>query len=134
MGLRCLHTSIFIETPSLEGLPTKAKEDPSPHEMRLSPVGYQPSISWSRYYYYYYYYYYKKDAFRSKILKKTWLGAIKTLDGSQQSKQSESQTQIESETEWELESESDWIISGYDIKKANEYRFYEKYGMGIKIS
>ena len=26
----------FLETPSLEGLPTKAKEDPSPHEMRLS--------------------------------------------------------------------------------------------------
>ena len=38
MGLRCLHTSIFTETPSLEGLPTKAKEDPSPHETRLSPV------------------------------------------------------------------------------------------------
>ena len=48
MGLRCLHTSIFIETPSLEGLPTKAKEDPSPHEMRLSPAEHQPSISWSR--------------------------------------------------------------------------------------
>ena len=43
--LRCLHTSIFIETPSLEGLPTKAKEDPSPHEMRLSSGGHQPSIS-----------------------------------------------------------------------------------------
>ena len=60
MGLRCLHTSIFIETPSLEGLPTKAKEDPSPHELRLYPAGHQPSISWSRgkvYYYYYYYYY-----------------------------------------------------------------------------
>ena len=39
LGLRrCPHTSIFIKTPSLEGLPTKAKEeDPSPHEMRLSP-------------------------------------------------------------------------------------------------
>ena len=47
MGLQCLQTSIFIETPSLEGLPTKAKEDPSPHEMRLSPAGHQPSISWS---------------------------------------------------------------------------------------
>ena len=57
MGLRCLHTSIFIETPSLEGLPTKAKEDPSSHEMRLSLAGYQPSISWSRGIYYYYYYY-----------------------------------------------------------------------------
>ena len=48
MGLRCFHTSIFIKTPSLEGLPTKAKEDPSPHDMRLSPTGHQPSISWSR--------------------------------------------------------------------------------------
>ena len=45
MGLRCLHTSIFIETPSLGGLPTKTKEDPSPHEMRLSHAGHQPSIS-----------------------------------------------------------------------------------------
>ena len=43
-----LHTSIFMETPSLEGLPTKTKEDPFPHEMRLSPTGHQPSISWSR--------------------------------------------------------------------------------------
>ena len=48
LGLWCLDTSIFIKTRSLEGLPTKAKEDPSPHEMRLSPVGHQPSISWSR--------------------------------------------------------------------------------------
>ena len=68
----CLHTSIFIETPSVEGLPTKAKEDPSPHEMRLSPAVHQPSISWSRgiiynnnndnnnsnYYYYYNYCHY----------------------------------------------------------------------------
>ena len=53
-----------METPSLEGLPTKAKEDPSLHEMRLSPAGHQPSISWVLllffyycYYYYYYYYY-----------------------------------------------------------------------------
>ena len=45
MGLRCLHTSIFIETPFLEGLPTKAKEDPSPHETRLSAAEHQPSIS-----------------------------------------------------------------------------------------
>ena len=29
-------------------MPTKAKEGPSPHEMRLSPAGHQPSISWSR--------------------------------------------------------------------------------------
>ena len=56
----CLYTSIFIEIPSLKGLPTKAKEDRSPHEMRLSPAGHQPNISWSCgiYYYYYYYYYY----------------------------------------------------------------------------
>ena len=37
-----------METQSLEGLPTKAREDPSPHEMRLSPAGRQPSISWFR--------------------------------------------------------------------------------------
>ena len=37
-----------METPSLEELPTKAKEDPSPHELRLSPTGHQPSISLSR--------------------------------------------------------------------------------------
>ena len=29
-----------------EGLPTKAKEDPPPHEMRLFLAGHQPSISW----------------------------------------------------------------------------------------
>ena len=46
--IRSKATSIFIKTWSLEGLPTKAKEDPSPHEMRLSPVGHQPSISWSQ--------------------------------------------------------------------------------------
>ena len=39
---------MFIETPSPEGLRTKAKEDPSPYEIRLSPAGYQPIISWSR--------------------------------------------------------------------------------------
>ena len=38
---------MFIETPSLEGFPTKAKEDPSPHEMRLCPAGHQTSISLS---------------------------------------------------------------------------------------
>ena len=48
MSLRCLHHSIFIETQSLEGLPSKTKVDPSPHEMRLSPAEHQPSISWSR--------------------------------------------------------------------------------------
>ena len=36
----------------------RIKEDPSPHEMTLSPAGHQLSISWSRGYYYYYYYYY----------------------------------------------------------------------------
>ena len=35
LGLRFLHTSIFFETLSLEGLLTKAKKDPSPHEMKL---------------------------------------------------------------------------------------------------
>ena len=54
MGLRCLYTSIFIKTPSLERLSTKAKEDPSPHEMRLCPAGHQPSIFWSRGDCYYY--------------------------------------------------------------------------------
>ena len=44
LGLSCLHTSTFIETPSLEGLPAKAKADSSPHEMRLYPTGHQPSI------------------------------------------------------------------------------------------
>ena len=38
MDLKCLITSIFIEAPSLECLSTKAKEDPSPHEIRLSPL------------------------------------------------------------------------------------------------
>ena len=59
VGLKCIHTSIFIEALSLEGLPTKTSEDPSPHEIILSPAGHQPSIFKSRgdYYYYYYYYY-----------------------------------------------------------------------------
>ena len=48
MGLKFSHTSIFIETPSLEGLPTKTKEDPSPHEIRLSSAGHQLCISESR--------------------------------------------------------------------------------------
>ena len=38
----------FYRDTSLEGLPAKAKEDPSPHEIRLSPPGHKPSISWSR--------------------------------------------------------------------------------------
>ena len=46
--MRWLHTSIFIETPSLDGLPTKTKEDPSPHDMRLYHAGHKPSVSWSR--------------------------------------------------------------------------------------
>ena len=58
MSLRCLHTSIVIEAPSLEVLTTKAKENPSPHEMKLSPAGHQPSISWSRGNCFYHYYYY----------------------------------------------------------------------------
>ena len=29
---------IFIVAPSLEGWPTKAKEAPSPHEVRLTPL------------------------------------------------------------------------------------------------
>ena len=51
MGLTCLHTSIFIKTPSLERLQSKAKVDLSPDELRLSPA-HQPSISWSRGTYY----------------------------------------------------------------------------------
>ena len=31
-------------TPSLEGWPAKAKEGPSPHEVRLGPTGHQPII------------------------------------------------------------------------------------------
>ena len=58
MSLRCLHTSIVFEAPSLEVLTTKAKENPSPHEMKLSPAGHQPSISWSRGNCFYHYYYY----------------------------------------------------------------------------
>ena len=46
--LRCLHTSNFLEAPYLEGLPTKAKDDSSPHETRLSPAGHQLIISWSQ--------------------------------------------------------------------------------------
>ena len=47
--MKCFHTSIFIETPSLQGLPTKAKENPSPHEIRVSLAGHhQPSISYLR--------------------------------------------------------------------------------------
>ena len=29
-------------TPALEGLPTKAKEEPSPHEVRLTPLDTNP--------------------------------------------------------------------------------------------
>ena len=33
---------IFIVIPSLEGWPTKAKEAPSPHEVRLAPLDTNP--------------------------------------------------------------------------------------------
>ena len=33
---------IFIVTPSLEGWPIKAKEAPSPHEVRLAPLDTNP--------------------------------------------------------------------------------------------
>ena len=33
---------IFIVTPSLEGLPTKAKEAPFPHEVRVAPLDTNP--------------------------------------------------------------------------------------------
>ena len=43
---RCNKTStpqgIFIVIPSLEGWPTKAKEAPSPHEVRLIPLDSNP--------------------------------------------------------------------------------------------
>ena len=48
LGLRCLHTNTFMETLSLEGLPTKAKEDPSPQWDETIPTGHPPSISWYR--------------------------------------------------------------------------------------
>ena len=35
----------FYLTLSLEGQPTKAKEAPSPHEVRLAPTRHQSSIS-----------------------------------------------------------------------------------------
>ena len=56
--LRCLHTRSFIKTPSLEGLPTKAKGEPSPHEMRLSPLDINPVFPGLGYYYYYHHYYF----------------------------------------------------------------------------
>ena len=61
MGLRSLHTSIFIKTPSLEGLPTKAKEIPLPMRWDyllpdINPVF--PGLWDILYYYYCYYYYY----------------------------------------------------------------------------
>ena len=43
VGFKVSTPVFFIKTPFLEGLPTKAKEDPSPYEMRLSPAGHQPS-------------------------------------------------------------------------------------------
>ena len=58
LGLKCLYTSICMETPSLEVLQTKAKEDPSPHEMRLSPTDINPVFHGCYYYFYYYCYHY----------------------------------------------------------------------------
>ena len=65
MGLRSLHTSIFIKTPSLEGLPTKAKEIPLPMRWDyllpdINPVfpGLWDILYYYYCYYYYYYYYY----------------------------------------------------------------------------
>ena len=40
MGLKCLHASIFIKTPSLEGW----KEDPSSRGTRQTSAGHQPII------------------------------------------------------------------------------------------
>ena len=79
MGLRCLYTSIFIETSSLERLPTKAKENLFLHGMRLSPAGHQPSISWSQgyYYYYYYYHYYYHYHYHCYVLRKLMGQAVK---------------------------------------------------------
>ena len=34
----CTPQGMFIVTPSLEGLSIKAKEAPSPHEVRLTPL------------------------------------------------------------------------------------------------
>ena len=42
-----MSTPVFLSAHHLEGLPTKAKEYPCPQEMRLSPAGHQPIISWS---------------------------------------------------------------------------------------
>ena len=39
---------IFIVTPSLEGSPTKAKEAPSPHEVRLAPLDTNPVFPYLR--------------------------------------------------------------------------------------
>ena len=39
---------IFIVIPSLKGWSTKAKEAPSPHDIRLNPAEHQPSISMSQ--------------------------------------------------------------------------------------
>ena len=35
---------IFIMTPLLKGWPTKAKEEPSPHEVRLAPLDTNPVL------------------------------------------------------------------------------------------
>ena len=65
------HWYFYRDTIKIEGLPSKAKEDPSLHEMRVSPTGHQASISWSwgycyfYYHYYYHYYYYGNQAMQS---------------------------------------------------------------------
>ena len=41
-GQRKTPTYIFIVTPSLEGWPTKAKEAPSPHEVRMALLDNNP--------------------------------------------------------------------------------------------
>ena len=42
--MECKESRCKRSTPSLEGWPTKAKEAPSPHELRLAPAGHQLSI------------------------------------------------------------------------------------------
>ena len=41
----CTPSGIFIVTPSLEGWSTNAKKAPSPHEVRLTLLEHQPSIT-----------------------------------------------------------------------------------------
>ena len=41
---KCDETSIFIVAPSLEGWLTKAKQAPSPYEVRLTPLDTNPEF------------------------------------------------------------------------------------------